>query len=196
MVEQSIDRRVRRSRRAMLGAFDRLLEVLPFEKITVSDIAREADVDRKTFYQHFGTVDNLLDTVAEYAASELLDEAERHAAERAEAGEEETLLTAFYFAVVTRLSRNVPLSKHRWTHVPAELLLDRLARPLIREGTARGFITIDTSDGRLEAMLSFWLGGLLSMYRWWLASDREIPLSELTELASRIIDPNVELLAG
>ena len=60
-----VDRRVRRSRRAIIEAFDRLIMDEPIDQISVSLIAREADVDRKTFYQHFGSIDGLLDAIAE-----------------------------------------------------------------------------------------------------------------------------------
>ncbi len=45
-----IDRRIVRSRNAILSAFERLLMEKPLADITVSAIAREANVDRKTFY--------------------------------------------------------------------------------------------------------------------------------------------------
>lgn len=60
-----------------MDAFDRLIMATPFEQITVSAVAREADVDRKTFYQHFGTIDGLLDAIVEDVVSDLLDEVER-----------------------------------------------------------------------------------------------------------------------
>lgn len=59
-----LDRRIIRSRNAILSAFERLLMEKPLADITVSAIAREANVDRKTFYVHFGTVDCLLDAIA------------------------------------------------------------------------------------------------------------------------------------
>lgn len=42
-----IDRRIVRSRNAILSAFERLLMDKPLADITVSAIAREANVDRK-----------------------------------------------------------------------------------------------------------------------------------------------------
>ena len=42
-----IDRRIVRSRTAILSAFERLLMEKPLADITVSAIAREANVDRK-----------------------------------------------------------------------------------------------------------------------------------------------------
>lgn len=44
----------------MVAAFEDLLAEKAYEDITVTDIARKADVDRKTFYKHFGSIDGLL----------------------------------------------------------------------------------------------------------------------------------------
>lgn len=57
---ERVDRRVLRSRAAMVAAFEDLLAEKAYEDITVTDIARKADVDRKTFYKHFGSIDGLL----------------------------------------------------------------------------------------------------------------------------------------
>ena len=72
-----IDRRIVRSRNAILSAFERLLMEKPLADITVSAIAREANVDRKTFYVHFGTVDGLLDAIAVDVVEMIVDSVEK-----------------------------------------------------------------------------------------------------------------------
>ena len=72
-----IDRRIVRSRNAILSAFERLLMEKPLADITVSAIAREANVDRKTFYVHFGTVDGLLDAIAADVVEMIVDSVEK-----------------------------------------------------------------------------------------------------------------------
>ena len=168
-----VDRRVRRSRRAMMGAFDQLIMTTPLEEITVSAIAREADVDRKTFYQHFGTIDGLLDAIAEEVVSEL---------------EDVSPLRAFFDALSDHLCQNAMLGQRYCEHVPSELLFDHLARPLTRQIVERGFVRGDLSDERLEMFLTFGLGGLFSLYRWWLLSDRSIPLDEVARCACVLVE--------
>ena len=54
-----LDRRVVRTRKAIQTAFRNLVVRQGAEKITVSALAREADIDRKTFYLHYASLDEL-----------------------------------------------------------------------------------------------------------------------------------------
>ncbi len=55
-----MDRRQKKTREAIFGAFTRLIEKRPYHQITVQDIIHEADVGRATFYAHFETKEYLL----------------------------------------------------------------------------------------------------------------------------------------
>ena len=183
-----VDRRVRRSRRSMMAAFDRLIMTMPLEDISVSAIAREADVDRKTFYQHFGTIDGLLDAIAEEVVGELLDEVELSCRERSNAGEDVQLLRAFFDALSERLGHNATLRQRYCENVPPELLFEHLVRPLTRQVSERGLVGGGIDGDELEMVLSFELGGLFSLYRWWLLSDRSVPLGEVTRCANALAE--------
>lgn len=55
-----MDRRQRKTRKAIFDSFIQLLSKKSFENITVSEILDTADVGRATFYSHFETKDYLL----------------------------------------------------------------------------------------------------------------------------------------
>lgn len=185
-----VDRRVRRSRRAIIEAFDRLIMDEPIDQITVSLIAREADVDRKTFYQHFGSIDGLLDAIAEDVVTELLDKVER-AAQASPSGSDQRPLRTFFAALTEHLSKNLLLGQRYCEHVPSELLLEHLARPLVRQCVDRWFVSEDIPDDELEMLLAYGLGGLFSLYRWWLLSDRMLTIAEVTQLACQLVEGGV-----
>lgn len=70
---QRQDRRVRRSRSALMRAVYVLVSERGTAAIPVSDIAVAADVSRPVMYQHFGDLDTLLlETARDLAARELL----------------------------------------------------------------------------------------------------------------------------
>lgn len=189
------DRRVRRSRRTIIEAFERLIMTNELDEITVSAIAREADVDRKTFYQHFGTIDGLLDAIAEQTVSEILDEVERAV------GPEDPVasgarLRAFFDALMRNLSEDLVLEQRYYEHVPVELLFEHLSRPLMRQIVERSLVSGALSDAELEMLLSFGLGGLFSLYRWWFLSDRSVPLEEVTRRADLLMEGGISRLVA
>ena len=55
-----MDRRQKKTREAIFGAFTELLSKKHYNQITVGDIIERADVGRATFYAHFETKDFLL----------------------------------------------------------------------------------------------------------------------------------------
>ena len=60
MAEKGLNRNAQRSIRLLKEAFMELLAEKPYESITVSNVARKADLNRGTFYAHFDNVDDLM----------------------------------------------------------------------------------------------------------------------------------------
>ena len=61
--EKKVDRRVLKTRKSIEEALSHLLLNTEYSKITVSAIAREANINRKTFYLHFKSVDDIFDAM-------------------------------------------------------------------------------------------------------------------------------------
>lgn len=71
-----MDRRQRKTREAIFGAFTELLSQRDYSKITVGDIIDRADVGRATFYAHFETKDYLLKALCEELFLHIFEAAE------------------------------------------------------------------------------------------------------------------------
>ena len=56
-----MDRRQRRTRKAIFDAFEELMSESHYSQLTVAQIIDRADVGRSTFYAHFETKDELAD---------------------------------------------------------------------------------------------------------------------------------------
>ena len=61
--KRSVDRRVIKTKRAIKNAFARLLTEKDINEITISDIAAVADINRKTFYNYYSGVHEVIDEI-------------------------------------------------------------------------------------------------------------------------------------
>lgn len=69
---KDMDRRIQKSRQAIIDAFMRLMSEKEFESITINQIAEKANVNRGTVYLHFADKYDLRDQCMEAQINELL----------------------------------------------------------------------------------------------------------------------------
>ena len=60
-----MDRRQKKTRKAIFKAFEELMAKEHYSQVTVAEIIENADIGRSTFYAHFETKDDLLESMCE-----------------------------------------------------------------------------------------------------------------------------------
>ena len=129
-MRRSTDRRVVRTRKAIREAFFKLMEDQDYHKITIASIAREADIDRKTFYLHYSSVSDLVDEV-------IRDEAQNIIASCREAlrsgGGEGLDVSRLFESISLAIAPDVSRGKRVLQHVSLQDVLDRLEASLVEE---------------------------------------------------------------
>lgn len=184
-----VDKRVLRSRRVMVEAFERLLASKRYEGISVTDIAREADVDRKTFYKHFGSIDGLLAYMLDRHVEEIVDNAHAllfHNGERIDQGLDRRLQT-FFDVVNVSIMRNISLNRRVFECVPFDLLSSCVKASMREELRRYGALPREMPEEMVEYCLSFVFGGILSAYRRWMVSDGDVPIETVSCAVSALV---------
>ena len=69
-----MDLRVKKTKRAIRSAFYELIKEKPLEKITVTEIAARAEINKATFYAHYETVYDLVDQLEQEAVGEVISQ--------------------------------------------------------------------------------------------------------------------------
>lgn len=67
------DRRLKKTDQAICQSLMELLTEKPFAKITVKEVAARADIERKTFYLHYDSLETVLTEIEQHLADELAD---------------------------------------------------------------------------------------------------------------------------
>lgn len=197
-VKPRVDRRVLRSRAAILSAFERLLLKKPLAEITVSAIAREANVDRKTFYVHFGTVDGLLDAIAEDAVVTIVDSVEESLKEAPAEPTERAIegFATFFEAINDAIRKNLLLNRQLFENIPLDDFMTRLRTPLEREIQDRRLIPLDLKDEMFDYYVAFLLSGIIGIYRTWALSDGSVDIARVSKVANELTVKGLMSLEG
>ncbi len=182
-MENRTDRRVLRSRRLIVAAFERLLETRPYERIGVSAIAQEADIDRKTFYQHYRSVDGLLGAIADDFAAGVLDEVEQAAPASPHPEGRERALSAFLEALVRAVTSGLERDRRYMQRVPADVLYGHLSRAFKRQVGERRLLEGVLPERERAGSLAFALGGIFSLLQNLLADEPARPAAGVERMA-------------
>lgn len=178
-----MDRRVVRTRKAIMKAFDKLISEGGNSKITVSAIAREADIDRKTFYLHYKSVDDLANAKTEEALQHILD---KLAAE----GVGKTHLERVHIVlneVNTAISANTPLYSSVAKSMSTDQVLERFGQAIIPALARAGFNPGHETNKQILARTQFFIAGSVFLYADWLRSDHSEPIESISNIIEESI---------
>lgn len=173
--KHATDRRVIRTKKAIKSAFARLLTEKDINDITISDIAAVADINRKTFYNYYSGVHEVIDEIENDIIShvdEALTDIDFKSSLESPYRIFEKLTAVIntdmdFFGYLLSMNSNVSLSSKI-----VELLTMKV-RALLKQ-----FIEIE--DDRLDLMLVFMISGMVAVYKQWFNSDRSEPVEELS----------------
>lgn len=173
------DRRVRRSRAALIQAAVALVTERGTAAIPISDIAAAADVSRQLVYQHFGDRDALLlEAALDLARTELLP---RFAEEKSSEPRERARALTRHFAEHRVFYRAMLNSSGAYALTKA---LSGLIAPINRRAMEARFAE-DDDPQQLDDLAAFVTGGGAAVVNAWV-TDADDPLDP-EDLADRLI---------
>lgn len=178
------DRRVMRSKKAIVTAFLELLSEKDYNDITVTDIALRADVNRKTFYNYYAGIHEVADEI-EDDLLQRFREMFRNVDVRSgvlSTGKIYEQLTALLCAEDGEIYRKLFESKSE-TSVLFLIKLFSLLRDTAKDVLLR---QVDLPPYVLDTVLDYTLSGMLAVYQNWYHSDRSQPLDDVVKIVAQI----------
>lgn len=175
-----IDRRIVRTRRAIHVAFIELLAEHEYSKITITALAKRADIDRKTFYTHYSSIDNLFEDAIREHTSRGLESLSLN----------DLLSDPSHFAkkYLYALQSTLPLSKEQRVNILKHIPMHKFMQyrtSVARERIYNSNQNLSTEAKRyINLVLEFYLGGIFHAYAFWLSGETELTLDEVIELIS------------
>ena len=171
-----IDRRVVKTKRAIKEAFAKLLTQKDINDITISDIAAEANINRKTFYNYYGGIYEVVGEIEDDIVR-LIDK------EVTGIGFQNSLQSPYlifekltkvintdtdFFGYLLGMNANVSLESKI-----ADLLKSKFKLFVLQD--------VEISERRLNLMAEFIISGMVAVYRRWFNSDRSEPIETISK---------------
>ena len=132
-----------RTKAALTAALFELLGEKDFSKISITELTRRADVDRKTFYLHYQTVDEILEEFYEGALHTLRETIEREGIFRAESVD----MVALFKILCDLTEKDMPLFRRLAQGGGYTYYMERI-RALLRGGMEDFYRRLSGGEGR------------------------------------------------
>ena len=174
MAVKTEDKRVRRTKKAIREALLRIMAVKSVAQVTTTELCREADVNRNTFYTHYSAPEDVLAAVDEELLAELT--------ELIESGYHEGRVTL-------EMCRAIDTDRERWLavwHGNARLLeraIDLCCEQTLARWGTEGMT--DADEG--ELFLRFITHGASGVVGSWLDGGCRMTPEQLSDLIERFV---------
>lgn len=168
-MEKKQDRRVRRTRKRLSQALLDLVVEKEYETITIQDITDRADLNRATFYLHYGTKEELLIVSLEERFDALVSQFDRLSAERPIWEDKQSITMTFEHVAANARLYKVLLSErgmgyliHRIVNYIADSS-NKLMQDSLPENA-----TLTIPGGLISRHVA---GSLFALLSWWITND-------------------------
>lgn len=158
----SNDKRVRRTTENIFRAICELITERSYPEITVTDIARHAHIDRKTFYLHYPSKERLFVELAERYATRAV-EGMREARKHEDINDAANALIHELFDA----SEDVLAVHRRVIDDPTYTFMIRHVIASLRAAIQPFLMQQGVSEGQARTLACFYAGGIVDIYAEW-----------------------------
>ena len=181
-----------RSRRLIRSAFLELLREKPCEKITVTDFVTRADINRSTFYAHYPDVRGLVEEIVGETISQSIA-----LANSLNIREFLSDPMPFLRELTSYGTDNQELYTLLCRSEFAQRQMEQLKRTLIDSAVqSPAFPESVRSSPEFRIQISFFVGGILSLYVMWLQGELDCTVEDITKHLSQLIQCTAPLYAA
>lgn len=183
-----MDRRILKTRQAIMNTFVALLAEKGFEKITINDIAERANINRGTVYLHYVDKFDLLDKCIEMYVELLLN----HCADTADT----TLNTSAFQSIFEYLEKNFAIYKLLLSNESFGLFSNRLYAVLSQTVTEAMGIKSENNAFLNDVTTHFLTSGFIGVVEWWINNSMPCSVQEITTQLLFLLEPYTKHLVS
>ncbi|MFR2924604.1 MAG: TetR/AcrR family transcriptional regulator [Eubacterium sp.] len=182
--EIKADRRILKTKRAIYEALVELMQKKKLNSITVTELAAAANINRKTFYTYYSTVNDVLDEVINELISSLKDLMYTMS-------EDYNMLSPqTLFAFLNTIMSDVDIVRALFTSDNGNMLFNKLQKALqetLLKELIDNDIKMNIPPEQYPLISSFVAGGMIYVYYEWITNPNGTSLDEMARTLTTLI---------
>ena len=184
ITEAKTDRRILKTKRAIYEALVELMQKKKLNSITVTELAAAANINRKTFYTYYSTVNDVLDEVINELISSLKDLMYTMS-------EDYNMLSPqTLFAFLNTIMSDVDIVRALFTSDNGNMLFNKLQKALqetLLKELIDNDIKMNIPPEQYPLISSFVAGGMIYVYYEWITNPNGTSLDEMARTLTTLI---------
>lgn len=184
-----MDRRIEKTERAILDAYISLVKGNKGKKITISELAKTANIDRKTFYSHYESVDDILHKFWVTRIEEL-----KQRLEEAAYFENPSNLLIIYEAMNQIMERDKEFYRLLAENGSYYFFWEKIHHLIVEAmvNAYRGIIRINETE--MVMYFDFFIGGILRLYQNYLKNPEQVSSETMGKVILEIAENGLKNL--
>ena len=173
-----MDKRVSKTRDAIIDAYLELIYEKKDQKITISELAHRANIARKTFYLHYETLEDIMRDAAHRKIDELL-----HLLEKKRFFSNPFELDVLFQCLNQLMEPDIEFYRFISRENPYAFFWSEVKRIIIETTVEVYQDKVDFPAQELRLYAEYFVSGVIAVYVAWLRGELTLPLSELARIS-------------
>jgi AcrR family transcriptional regulator len=172
------DMRITRTREAIRRAFTDMICEMDYEQITIKELTERAGINRKTFYLHYDSLDDLLGEMQNEMSRRFMDRIK----DLKPPYDMDKITRAFYLSMEESGKFGERLACSGNYHYINRRMVNAIMRDTWKEENARA------KDPYLQNIVMAYVSqSTLAIYRQWIADQKRIPLEDIIQTTITLV---------
>lgn len=186
-----MDRRIKKTKEAIKSAYKEFLTETNAPKITITELAKRANIDRKTFYLHYESIESIMQEIMQESLSELNHELDANGLSSDSSNlDVDVIIRSMNTCIEKNLDFYIAIS-HR-------LDFDVFVKEIKTLFVYHALSTLKTSsasrDQELQIYVQYIISGVIDVYADWFRRNSPMSLDELGIAITKILNEGIHVL--
>lgn len=181
-MEKKTDRRVIKTKHAIFKAFVELLNEKDVNQITITDIAKRANINRKTFYNYYSDVYEVMEEIENLTVEAFINNMGT-----VEFTNMADFLTEIFIKFTETVNKDLEFFNLLFKTNNRSFLIVKIVEALKKYVKKRIEESNELDMHRFEVVSNFYLSGVLSVYMNWFMNNYDQSIEEISALLTELV---------